>query len=137
MADTNTTLGVDFSCVDDIDPNLTLVSGARCVGEAVARRIGTPRGQLFYDPDYGYDMRGQLHRVPSPRNAAVMGESEAMKDERVLDCRMGVEWVPYGTARTDQTAESLSLTVNIQTAAGPFEYTLDIGDLTGAKLAEV
>jgi hypothetical protein len=134
---TNATLGSDFSCVDDIDANLTVVSGARCLGEAAARRIGTPRGGLFYDKDYGYDMRNQLHRVPLPRNAAAQGEAEVLKDERVRDVRMAVEWIPSNEARSDQVPDSLSIELHLQTALGPFDYTLDIDDLTGAVLTEV
>lgn len=137
MADTNTTLGVDFSCVDDIDPNLTIVSGATCLGQALARRIGTPRGGLFYDHDYGYDMLNQMHRMPSPRNAAAQGEAEALKDERVRDARLGVTWTPANEAKQGEEHDHLEIELRVQTNYGPFEYTLDIGSVTGAILSQV
>jgi hypothetical protein len=77
-------LGSDFAGILDIDATLTWVSGWRNLGNALARRLTTPNGGLFYDPDYGFDLRSLL-------NAAVRDTTwiearivkEVLKDKRV------------------------------------------------------
>lgn len=77
-------LGSDFAGILDVDAALTVVSGWRNLGHALARRLTTPNGSLFYAPDYGYDLRSLL-------NAAVrdVGRIESrivqemLKDKRV------------------------------------------------------
>jgi hypothetical protein len=134
MADTpiNETLGVDFSCVDDIDANLTIVSGPQCLGQAVARRIGTPRFGLFYDADYGTDIRSRINAVPSQRVASQLVEIESLKDERVEDCRATVRYVPASNVPAGEVPESLQVEVALKTALGPFTMTLAIDAVTAA-----
>jgi hypothetical protein len=79
-------LGVDVSCYPDLDPLGTLVSGNTALAQAIARRLTTPRGGLFYDTNYGTDLRlylneGMTNEAQSRIKAAI--ESECAKDERV------------------------------------------------------
>lgn len=79
--------GSDFSCVDDLDANLTAVSGGTCLLQAVARRWICPPGGLWYDADYGYGLLRHLN-ASNPRLRAIAAGmiAEALKDERVRAC---------------------------------------------------
>lgn len=79
--------GSDFSCVDDLDANLSQVSGDLGLVQAVARRWLCPAGGLWYDPTYGYGLLRHVG-VSAPRLRAIAGglTAEALKDERVLRC---------------------------------------------------
>jgi len=118
-----TDLGADISTYPDLDPAYTLITGPRVVAEAVARRWVTPRGGLFYDLNYGYDLRQFLNAVITPGLAstiAVQCELEALKDERVLQAAVTVK----------QSAGQLAtLTVNclLTLATGPFQFVLTVG----------
>lgn len=68
----------------DIDAALTVVSGWRNLGNALARRLTTPYGSLFYDPDYGYDLRALLNAaVRDTGRIAARIVKEMLKDKRV------------------------------------------------------
>lgn len=85
--------GVDLttwlSLTPDMDPTFTLISGARVVGESVARRWVTPVAGLFYDESYGFDTRLLLNsRIDASMfpGISMQLEKEALKDERVQTC---------------------------------------------------
>jgi phage baseplate assembly protein W len=115
--------GVDIECLADVGQKLTLVSGARNV--AVARRLRTPRGGLFYDPDYGYDL---IQFCNADVEAAVMSEiragveSEALKDDRVKQASCSVTWEP--------SAERFRVDLRCSSAVGPFRLVLAVGSVT-------
>jgi len=130
MAIDHTTLatsrfGVDIECLADVGPKLPLVSGARNVALAVARRLRTPRGGLFYDPDYGYDL---IQFCNADVDAAVMSElrsgieSEALKDDRVKQASCSVTWEPG--------AERFRVDLRCSSAVGPFRLVLAVGSVT-------
>jgi hypothetical protein len=80
-------LQADGTYTPDLDPSFSLITGTRVVGEAIARRLMTPRGALLYDPDYGLDLRAYLNDDLDTRELYTLGaliEAEAEKDERVL-----------------------------------------------------
>ena len=84
-------LGSDFAGVLDIDAALTVVSGWRNLGNALARRLTTANGALFYDPDYGYDLRSLLNAAV--RDTAKIGAriiKEMLKDKRVQSATANV-----------------------------------------------
>lgn len=83
-----TDTGTDIRCVDDLDPTFAIVTGERAIAQALARRLTTPRGGLFYDGEYGFDLRRYANSdfdasVAFRVSAAV--EAECRKDERVAD----------------------------------------------------
>lgn len=86
--------GLDISCVDDIDPSLSLVSGSEGLMQAVARRWMTRAGELFYDPDYGTDIHDWIGTMVVAGRIEARLEAEALKDERVRSCSVAVEFVP-------------------------------------------
>ncbi len=112
--------GVDFHCVDDFDANLSTVSGPLVVIEAVVRRLQTPRGGLWYDRDYGTDLRAFLNGSRSRFRVASAVEQEARKDERVEAAEADVTFTD-ATMRVD-----LSLTLE----DGVFDLVLNVSALT-------
>ena len=121
-------LASDFSCVEDLDPNLTPVEGRLALAQASARRLITPTGGLFYASDYGDDVRRYLNSAaPStPQRAAATAEGECEKDERVNRADVGAELV----------GDALDLTVKLTDDVGPFTFTLNVDDLSAELLLE-
>ena len=117
--------GQDIDVRSGLDPLLGLVSGTQNLGQALVGRLSTPRGGLFYDPNYGTDLRSYLNDSVSAATLARVRadvQAECAKDERVLSC----------TAATQFDAASLTLLVQIsvQTAEGPFTMVLAVTSVT-------
>ena len=124
-------LGVDFSCIDDIDPSLTLVDGREGLAQSVARSISTPRGGLFYDSNYGSDVRGRINRPVDDTITGRLVEAEAIKDERVADVAANVTFV--------EATGDLTISITLEDEAGPFDLVNTIsptGTITVALLNE-
>lgn len=86
--------GTDFSGVDEIDANWAFLEGeaneVTAFVQAIARRYLTPRGGLFYDQSYGFDIRTLVGDNIEPSLAEAMIATEALGDERVADCQASV-----------------------------------------------
>lgn len=120
-------LGSDFHCVDDIDANLSATtSGNRCLAENIARRISAARGSLFYDPNYGTDIRSRLNAAQRVEITASQIEAEALKDERVKDVAASVTFGEAGSANEGTLQVELSLTAS----DGPFSLVLSVSNVT-------
>src|SRR5207253_1177574 len=77
--------GADLSALPDLDIRWPLQDGRRNLAEAIARRLQTPRGGLFYAPDYGTDVRSWLNEVLTEDDlfrVKMAVEAECEKDER-------------------------------------------------------
>lgn len=123
-ADLDGTFGLDVSAIPDLDPMLALQGGRRVLAEAVARRLTTQRGSLFYAPDYGLDIRDYLNEGFTPSalfQAQSAIEAEVEKDERVISAT-----VTLSNPRPD----TLRISIRIEAADGPFEMVLSIDQLT-------
>lgn len=119
--------GVDISCIQGLDPSLTLVGGTTVLAQGLARRLTTPRGGLFYDPNYGYNVRNLLGATLSATELfAVQSliEAECEQDERVRDAR----------AVVTLTGEQLSIAVDISSSLAPFRFVLSVSNLTADSL---
>jgi hypothetical protein len=116
--------GSDFSCTTDLTPTLAVVSGLDCLAEALVRRLGSRRGSLFYDPDYGTDLRQFLHGHASGYAMAQACESECSKSERVQSVRAVAKFV------TENHVTIAYVAVFVKTAYGPFKMVLKVTDLT-------
>jgi len=121
-------LGTTLSCVDDVDQNLTYVSGRLALAQAVARRWITDPGELFYAPDYGAGLRRLLSgSVGSAGSIAARLEAEARKDERVEACKVDVQI----------EGEEIRIVGQLNDAQGSFTFTFQLTststvlDLTG------
>ena len=119
------TLGIDIGSVPDLSPQFSLVGGYRALGESLARRFETPRGSLWYAPDYGTDLRGRLNDTFTASSAAALAndiEAEAEKDQRVLTAR--------ATVAFNAQTSSLAVALVVTTAQGPFRLILSVTNLT-------
>jgi hypothetical protein len=119
--------GHDLSCTTDLTSDMAEVDGTLQLGQALARRIITPRGGLIDDPNYGYDVRGFLNDDVTSRTLAEVQakmDAEFLKDERVLQSSTTLSF----------TSGVLTTTTIIQTANGPFTLVLAISDVTVAIL---
>jgi hypothetical protein len=76
----------DASAIPDLD--LAMVkAGTANLGEALYRRLITPRGGLFYDPDYGFDVRQWINQHGTTDLIYELATGVALeceKDPRVL-----------------------------------------------------
>lgn len=114
-------LGTDISCVSDVTSSLQTVSGRRCLIEAIARRLITPRGGLFYDASYGFDLRQYLSGITSAPSAIAAGVVEqAEQDERV----------DQATAEVSFIGDRLLVKLTISDNGGPFAFVLSVSSVT-------
>jgi hypothetical protein len=114
-------LGTCMTCVTDIRPSMA--TGRRCHGEAIARRYQTPRGGLIDDPNYGFDLTGELNDDVTQADIARISsgaEAEALKDERTLAAAVSITFV----------GGALLVSVVLTDSAGPFLLVLSVTSVT-------
>jgi phage baseplate assembly protein W len=117
-----TDFGTDLTALPEL--RFRLEEGLANLGEALVRRLITPRGGLFYDPTYGWDLRRYINEVldeATEYEMKVLVEQELEKDPRVY--RATVESVAKDLRR-------IHLDVLVETAAGPFRLTLTVSDVS-------
>jgi len=119
-------LGTDIGTpgAADLDPYFGLVREGRCLVEAIARRLVTPRGSLFYAPSYGYDLRQGVNSDLDPadlREIEHAAAEECRADERVDDVQL--------TAAFSDDRLTLSGWVTAITGQ-TFRLTLAVSDVT-------
>lgn len=121
-----TDFGTDLSCGEDgLSPSFELVSGARCVAEAIYHRLSTQRGSLVDDAGYGLDVRAYLARPFTTTTAFALQSliaAEVRRDERVQSVRARVSF--------DAGTHRLTIAVEGEAAEGPFALALSISDLS-------
>lgn len=110
--------GIDLSCISDLDPAMVEVSGRIALAQACVRRLQTPRGGLLEDPNYGYDIIGEIDGDMTSGDLARVGaqvDAELQKDERVLTSTTAATLIAPGL---------LVLNITLQDQAGPFRLVL-------------
>lgn len=118
--------GGDLDVISDL-PGLSfgIATGLRNIGNAMARRLTTPRGGLFYDPDYGLDVRNYLNAgMTAAQLAQIQADvaSEVAKDPRVEN--------PVVVVQSNVPTSTLQITISCDLAEGPFEFVLAVSALT-------
>jgi len=124
---TTVNYGSDFDCTNDLNPALTLVSGRLCLAQALYRRLITPRGGLFYDPNYGLGIQNYLNAGLTPAQIARINslcDAEYLKDDRVIASQT------QGTYLTGV----LTLVSLVTDGVGPFPLTVAVTSVTTALL---
>ncbi|WP_407540458.1 hypothetical protein Q0M94_03405 [Deinococcus radiomollis] len=116
-----TDFGTDFSAL----PRLTFAQkkGLANLGEAIARRLMTPRGGLFYDPTYGLDLRRYLNAVNDEATRfeiEILSAAQCELDERVARADVTVLTLDLRSAEID---------VSLTTLLGPFRLILAISQV--------
>lgn len=123
-------LGVDIAGVDDITPRFECASGVRNVAMAIARRLCTDRGGLWYAGEYGENLanwlnhevtKGALHDVKS------RVERQALKDERVETATASVTW--------DAQTGTMHVRLTGKTRMGAYQLVVAV-DQAGARIVE-
>ena len=101
-----------------------MASGNLCVAEAILRRWSTSPGQLVDDPNYGYNLTDLIADDLSPNDIAYAQQqlaAEARKDERVLQAIVVLSLSVAGV---------LTCTSTIYTTGGPFQFVLQVNQVT-------
>jgi hypothetical protein len=118
-------LGTDVALTDDLAPAWGVASGKSNLAMAIYRRLTTTRGGLFYDASYGYSLMDLLNAELS---AAELSEArgsiiaECEKDERVQAVTANLAF--------DSTANQLTIDLELESAAGPFDLVLRASEVT-------
>ena len=119
--------GTDLSGITDLDASMSETSGIQGLGQALARRISTPRGTLPDDPNYGYDVAAELNDDLAPSDLPRIGsncDAEFKKDQRVFSSQTTVELAPLPDG-------TLTVTAAVVPAGGPsFTLTLSVDGVT-------
>jgi phage baseplate assembly protein W len=117
--------GTSVSCVFDLEATGQLITGYQVLSEALARRITTPRGRLLDDPNYGYDITGEVDDDVSAADVAEIAanmDAELEKDERVISS--------VTTATFVATTGILTTSTQILSGEGPFTLDLAVSAVT-------
>jgi hypothetical protein len=125
-------LGTDLSTPDgmDLDPLGGTVTGRRAVGQAIARRLVTPRGGLLDDESYGYDLRQLVGEALRPGDLATVEADiadQCRADERVDDVAVAVTLSTGGALRVELTIATETL--------GPLRLVLAVSAVSAEILA--
>ncbi len=111
----------------NMDPTMATVTGRLQLAQALVRRLQTPNGRLLTDPDYGYDLLGELNDDLAPADVgriAAQAAAECRKDERVVEC----------TASASFTLGVLTIGLVVTDGKGPFKLVLAARDVTVSLL---
>jgi hypothetical protein len=110
-------LGTDLYGLADIEPTLREISGRTALVHCCVRRLVTPRGGLFYDLEFGLDLRRFLHgQAPAQGTIENQIEAQLALDERVYDVTATVEFAD----------DTMTVTIGLIDAQGPFELVLAV-----------
>ncbi len=129
----STDFGRDLWCTDSLRTG-RFVSGIVLLGQALFRRLTTPRGALRggeAEANYGLDLVGLLGSTDAKSLIASLPDRiklELLKDERVSDVSATV------SATYDGPKVSLTISINVESAAGPFTLKLSVNDVTAELL---
>lgn len=120
-----TDYGRGIDCVTDLPVRFTPATGTRNLACCIARRLQTRRGALTHAPNDGIDVRDWINAAMTTGELSQLARAvqlEVAKDDRVDDVRVEAE--------TSTTGESVTLTIYIRAAEGPFTLVLNVSDVT-------
>ena len=120
-----TDYGTDVSCIPDLDPSFTEISGRLLVAENVVRRWSMPRGFCADDPDAGYDARRLLNRKWDRKSAFDAQQAlgrEAEKEEAVYTCIARLQY--------DVKTGALRISADLDTIEGTFSLVANVDSVT-------
>ena len=128
---TYASFGSDLAGTTDLFADMRETSGLALLGDALYRRLITPRGRLLDDPNYGYDLTQWINADVDASDIDQMQQNiraECLKDQRVLSA----------TATTNLTnADVLVITIAVTTALGPFSLVLAVSAVGVTVLSTV
>ena len=107
-----------------IGKNVTLVSGYKSLGLQLIKRLSTRRGTLFYDKNYGDDLRLFMNK---PINQAILDhikytiKSQCEQDPRVNNADVTVAY--------NSSTLALEADIFVTTFLGPFTLVISVTNL--------
>jgi hypothetical protein len=116
--------GLDTSAVDTLDLVGELIDDALALVQACGRRLITPRGALWYDPNYGTDVRQFIADVVP----------EGLVESAVINELFKEEAVDAVTCKATRVADSLSLKISIVASDVNLEFTFVLSSAGIQKL---
>lgn len=111
--------GTDIGAITQ--QGFVVLSGADNLVAALLRRLITPRGGLFYDPTYGFDLRAYINEAFTDEvrfELETLVAAELEKDPRVFRANavvLDTGLIPQGT---------INIRIDFETAQGPFRLIL-------------
>lgn len=117
--------GRDTWCLDSLSPGRYAV-GAILLGQAIYRRLTTPRGTLRGNEEaaaYGFDVSGYVGAVGADAVNTLPAQvvSEILKDDRVLNATC------IATGTTDRAGNTqINLEISVTPADGGADFTLTL-----------
>jgi phage baseplate assembly protein W len=118
--------GVDITALPDLA--FQTITGPENLVQAIARRLVTPRGGLFYDDQYGFDVRAYLNETLTDDvrfSLETLCAAECEKDERVESAEVTLQTV---------NLNSLRLEVSLETTGGPVRFILPVNAVSAEVL---
>lgn len=91
-----------------IGKTVSLVSGSKNLINAITRRLSTAKGSLFYDLEYGYDLRQFINAEVDDQDIQQIEtnvENQVQLDERVRSCQT--------TATFDYQTQKMRLEIQV------------------------
>lgn len=116
-------LGSDIAGVRSTTVSLSIVTGRVALAHAILRRLCTPRGGLFYDDEYGYDV---LNAIGASAGPGIEGQVE----QGVLEQITAEEEVDDARVTATFTDGLLRIEMLVTDGDGPFDLTLTVDQLT-------
>lgn len=119
-------LGTCLDCLTDLNPSSAMVSGRLALGQAIGRRLQTPRGVLTDDPNYGFYVAGYLNDDLSQADLGRIQSGiaeECKKDARVIDAACVVTLAGSGDLL------KLTAEISLSDGAGPFTLVVQVTGL--------
>lgn len=108
------------------------ISGSKNLINALVRRLSTMQGSLFYDPQYGYDVRQFINAEVDDQDIQQIEtnvENQIEQDERVSSCRC--------TAQFDYQTQKMRLEVQVTPFVDrTFTLILSVDNLTVKLLTD-
>ena len=127
-----TQFGQDSTCLTDVALIDTQITNPQIlIGQRIARRLQTPRGALANigdDPNFGYDLRQLVNARLSPATRSQFETqigAECEKDECVQSATVTI---------ADNGSGEISVSISLQSAAGPFSLVVSVDQLTTAAV---
>lgn len=117
-----TAFGLDTSAVTDEPFEGDLIEDQLALIQACVRRLITPRGALWYDPNYGTDLRQFISDVAPVGLVESATISELLKEEAVTRV--------IATARRENESLLLQIQIFASDVALRFTFTLSTEGIT-------
>lgn len=118
---TTSDFGYDVSTFPSLDVSFTPRNDVSIVADAFARRLLTPRGMIWSDENYGFDVRDFLNDEVTQEMLQTIRagvQAQAEQEERILAASVKVAY-SYRLA-------TLRLGVELSTDVGDFSLVMDV-----------